>query len=391
MMQSNAYINKNNPHYEQINADVAKHMQRLYPGQMEMDATGRLHAPEYDMTKAQFDAAQAEIESDFEEAKAEAEEELNEGLPDDQHIDIDQFMVAGDPIGVKVLYPNGDIRTENLETFDLDIPEGVEPQKKPEYVYVWTTGGENPCDVCEMMDGTILDDDHVPKPHPNCNCFATKMPKTDFEKKYGGADAKKQEKLKELYAKEKEWQMKAEEKHNPKDMGLSRSGMIFLKDKENKVLDKDGRHVIYDDKTQKPVPAGQPLPDGATIGYGHLVQKGEDFSKGLSEKEATELFKQDIRNAENIVKNNISAPINQHQFDGLVSLAYNIGAGNFAGSTIRQYVNNPNHKDDDYPTPESAWKAWNKDRNPKTGKLEVVKGLVNRRNDDWNIYENGIY
>jgi type VI secretion system secreted protein VgrG len=191
--------------------------------------------------------------------------------------------------------------------------------------------------------------------------------------------------------KEKEWKMKAEAKHNPKDMGLSRSGIIFLKDKENKALDKNGRHIIYDDKTQKPVSPGQPLPDGATIGYGHLIKKGEDFSKGLSEKEAVELFKEDIRDAENIVRNNISAPLNQHQFDGLVSLAYNIGVGNFRISAIRQYVNNPDTKNNKYPTPESAWKAWNKDINQKTGNLEVVKGLVNRRNDDWNIYENGIY
>lgn len=227
MMQSNAYSNKNNPHYAQTNADVAKHLQRLYPGQMEMDATGRLRAPEYDMTREQFDAAQDEIESDFEEAKAQAEEELNEGLPPDEHIDIEQFVVPGDPIGVKVLYPNGDIRPESLETYDLDIPENIEPQKKPEYVFVWTTGGENPCDICEMMDGTILDDNHVPKPHPNCNCFATKMKKDDFDKKYGGADAGKQELYELLKAQEKMYELREQSDKEPK---LDAENIIKLKE-----------------------------------------------------------------------------------------------------------------------------------------------------------------
>lgn len=370
-------------------------MQRLYPGQMEMDATGRLRAPEYDMTREQFDAAQAEMNADFEEAKAEAEEELNEGLPPDKYIDIEQFVVAGDPIGVKVLYPNGDIRPESLETYELDIPENIEPQKKPEYVYVWTTGSENPCDICEMMDGTILDDNHVPKPHPNCNCFATKMKKDDFEKKYGDVDAGKQEKLKELYAQEKEWQMKAEarENNNGKLREISDKGMEFLKKMEGDVK-VNGRHVIYNDATGLPIKEGEPLPKGATIGYGHLVKKGEDFSKGLSEQEATELFAKDLQDTYKTIERQINSEalysMSQNNYDALVSFVFNIGPGSaklenanrgLYQSTVRKYINNgSNHKSDTYHNLESAWRAF---RNG--GELD------NRRDAEWRLFQNSDY
>lgn len=98
-----------------------------------------------------------------------------------------------------------------------------------------------------------------------------------------------------------------------------------------------------------------------------------------------------MQTAENVVRQNVNVPLLQHEYDALVILAYNIGARQFSESTIVKYINNPIYKNDKYPTPESAWKTWNKDINPKTGKLEIVRGLVNRRNYEWNMYENGIY
>lgn len=174
-------------------------------------------------------------------------------------------------------------------------------------------------------------------------------------------------------------------KEKVENMQISNKGLEWLKSKENKVLDKNGRHVIYDDATGKPVAAGAPLPKGATIGYGHLIKPGEDFSKGLSDEEAKELYRHDIAIAEDIVKNNIDVPLSQQQFDGLVSLAYNIGAGNFSSSTIVKYINNPDYNSKTYSTPEKAWKAWNKTNH------KISQGLINRRNSEWNIFENGVY
>ena len=87
----------------------------------------------------------------------------------------------------------------------------------------------------------------------------------------------------------------------------------------------------------------------------------------------------------NVVKNYIDSPINQNQFDALVSLAYNIGNRNFRDSTIRQQINNSDFNSKKYPTLESAWKAWN------ISQGQVSKGLINRRKDEWDLYKTGNY
>ena len=168
-------------------------------------------------------------------------------------------------------------------------------------------------------------------------------------------------------------------------MKMSNNGINWLKRKEDKVLNNQGRHIIYDDQTGQPVNPNSPLPRGATIGYGHLIKNGEDFRNGISEAKATELFRADIAIAERVVKNNITVPLSQNQFDALVSLAYNIGAKNFANSTVVKYINNPNFHSSVYPNLESAWKAWNRSQGA------VSNGLINRREYEWDLYTKNLY
>ena len=167
-------------------------------------------------------------------------------------------------------------------------------------------------------------------------------------------------------------------------MKISEKGITLLKQLEGYVK-KDDKHVIYDDKTGKPVNTNEPLPHGATIGYGHLIKYGEDFRDGISEAKATELLRTDIITAECAVRDNITVPLKQNQYDALVSLAYNIGAKNFANSTVVKYINNPNFHSSVYPNLESAWKAWNRSQG------EISNGLINRRQNEWNMYNQGIY
>ena len=143
-----------------------------------------------------------------------------------------------------------------------------------------------------------------------------------------------------------------------------------------------GKHVVYDDKTGNLVNINEPLPKGATIGYGHLIKPGEDFRNGITENVATELLLSDIATAERAVRDNITVPLSQNQFDALTSLAYNIGTRNFVDSTVVKYINNPDLKDTTYPTLESAWKTWNKSGG------RVMIGLSNRRNQEWNMFNN---
>ena len=169
------------------------------------------------------------------------------------------------------------------------------------------------------------------------------------------------------------------------DMKMSDKGIEWLKDKEYKVLDKYGNHVVYDDATGKPVNPNETLPKGATIGYGHLVKPDEDFKNGITEQQAVALLRSDIAVAERTVQNNITANLTQNQYDALVSLAYNIGASGFKNSTVVEYINNPNFHSSIYSDLESAWKAWNQTQG------KVSNGLINRRQNEWNLYAAGIY
>jgi len=78
-----------------------------------------------------------------------------------------------------------------------------------------------------------------------------------------------------------------------------------------------------------------------TIGYGHLIRPGE-FYEDITEEEAEELLRQDIKVAEAVVKRNVTVKLNQQQFSALVSLVYNIGSGHFEDSTMLRKLNRGN-------------------------------------------------
>ncbi len=166
-------------------------------------------------------------------------------------------------------------------------------------------------------------------------------------------------------------------------MKFSNQGIELLKQLEGCVK-KGDKHIVYDDKTGRPIDGGAPLPHGATIGYGHLIKPGENFSGGITERVATELLRADIAAAECAVQNNITVPLTQNQYDALVIFAYNIGANNFAKSTVVKYINNPNFHSSIYPNLESAWRAWNKSGG------RVMGGLSRRRNAELHLFVYGV-
>ena len=162
-------------------------------------------------------------------------------------------------------------------------------------------------------------------------------------------------------------------------MHFSNNGIAVLKQLEGCVK-QNGKHVVYDDQTGKPVAPNEPLPHGATIGYGHLIKSGERFADGISENAATSLLRTDITTAEFVVQNCINVPITQNQFDALVIFAYNIGAKNFINSTVVKYINNPDFRNAIYPTLESAWHAWNKSNGRE------MSGLRRRRDAELKLF-----
>jgi lysozyme len=79
-----------------------------------------------------------------------------------------------------------------------------------------------------------------------------------------------------------------------------------------------------------------------TIGYGHLLRKGETYEV-LTHAQAHQLLLRDIHMAELIVKKHVRVPLSASQFSALVSLVYNIGEQHFRTSTLLSVLNQKNY------------------------------------------------
>ena len=118
-------------------------------------------------------------------------------------------------------------------------------------------------------------------------------------------------------------------------------------------------------------PAGYP-----TIGYGHVVKKGEDFSAGITQDEAEELLRIDAQIAERAVLRLITVPLTDGQFDALVSFTYNLGSGALQRSTLRRVINRQSHSKVPNQLMRWVWAGGHK-----------LRGLVRRREAEGIVYQ----
>lgn len=158
---------------------------------------------------------------------------------------------------------------------------------------------------------------------------------------------------------------------------LSARGVSLLKAIEDLAL------KPYDDQTGKDI---TDWVKGATIGYGHLIASSdwEKYKNGISEASASSLFSSDLAPFIRSVQSKVTASLKQNEFDALVILAFNIGDFNFSTSSVLKLVNDPTVITS-YSNLEAAWKAWNKSQGKE------VRGLNNRRQAEWDIYNKNIY
>ncbi len=78
-----------------------------------------------------------------------------------------------------------------------------------------------------------------------------------------------------------------------------------------------------------------------TIGYGHT--KNVTANQIITSEQAEQLLRSDLRVFEKVVSDAVTVPLNQNQFDALVSLAFNIGGGAFGSSTLLRMLNAANY------------------------------------------------
>ena len=74
-----------------------------------------------------------------------------------------------------------------------------------------------------------------------------------------------------------------------------------------------------------------------TIGYGHT----KDVQEGMviSAETANDMLMEELVEYENYVNTLVTVPLNQNQFDALVSWVYNLGSSNFQASTLLKVIN----------------------------------------------------
>lgn len=116
-----------------------------------------------------------------------------------------------------------------------------------------------------------------------------------------------------------------------------------------------------------------------TIGYGHT--KTARSGQRITREQAETLLLQDAAQAEQSVKALVKVPLKQNEFDALVSLVFNIGAGNFAKSTLLKKLNQGSKGE-----AAAEFEKWNKAR--VNGQLQTLPGLITRRRDERQLFEN---
>lgn len=121
-----------------------------------------------------------------------------------------------------------------------------------------------------------------------------------------------------------------------------------------------------------------------TVGYGHTAAAGwiiPERGMVISQEMADEQLTRDLGQYEAAVDRAVSRFMSQNQFDAMVSLCFNIGPTAFAKSSVVRHFNaGANAK------AAVSFLLWNKAKNPKTGKLEVSKGLANRRAAEMKLF-----
>ena len=116
-----------------------------------------------------------------------------------------------------------------------------------------------------------------------------------------------------------------------------------------------------------------------TVGYGHLVDKDTERSLcqyPISRQKALEMLYEDVRERAEQLDGLLEVEVYDNQWVALISLLFNIGYGNFRGSTLLRKLNEGRADEASLEFPK--WR--------RSGG-EIVQGLVNRRKDERRLFD----
>jgi lysozyme len=120
-------------------------------------------------------------------------------------------------------------------------------------------------------------------------------------------------------------------------------------------------------------PAGKP-----TIGVGHVILPNENYQT-ITREQAFEILAKDVERFESAIKKHVTVPLNQNQFDALVSFIFNTGEGGIINTGVQKAVNSREFDK----VPEKL-EEWSKFR--VNGELKVNRGLLNRRKSESQLF-----
>ena len=147
---------------------------------------------------------------------------------------------------------------------------------------------------------------------------------------------------------------------------ISEEGIDFIKSKES-----------WFAKTYKD-------PKGVlTIGWGTTgseARPGRVITKPTGERLLREA-KGGVNESERYVRNLVRVPLNQHQFDALVSFVYNCGVGTLMKSPVLQLLNRGQ-----YEAAAQQMLRHNRIQNEETGEYTVLPGLQIRRHEEMAMF-----
>lgn len=120
-----------------------------------------------------------------------------------------------------------------------------------------------------------------------------------------------------------------------------------------------------------------------TVGVGHKVLQSDNLNVGdtITQTRSDQFLTRDLLTAKKTVNNYVNVPLNQNQFDALVSFVFNIGVDKFRRSTLLNRLN-----DYDYQGALAEFSRWKYATDQGTGAKIELPGLVNRRRYEQDLF-----